>query len=165
MKQFWSMFYILKKPMWEDIVGIKNFRMNNKISSLDCNTNKILLFVVLFKCTQFLNFNWSINLSLFRSPRNECSTYIKDFNSSWRTKSSHSRADFSTFRFISSKRISSLVFVGSGGASCCFDEGVHTFTASFIISNRLIFLHLYIPISSSLLLLAFLQCGWSASEF
>ena len=129
----WSMFEILNKPMWEDIFGIKMFCINNKLYSLDCNTNKNLIVVFLFKCVQFLIFNSSINLTFFGLPPNERPTYIKYFNSSWRKKSSHLRADFSNFPFISSKRISYLVFVCSVGSSCCFYEGVHPFTSSFII--------------------------------
>ena len=118
--------------------------------------------------------------------------YIKDFICSWSTKSSHSIAPIYAILFISFKIISSLVFVGFGGSSCCFDKYVHPFTSLFIISTRLLLLHLRIPISSSYLLLPFtssfiistrllilhfcipisssslllylLQCGWAASE-
>ena len=70
-------------------------------------------------------------------------------------KSSHSIAAISTFLFISSKQIPSLVFIGSGGASYCFDEDVHPFIYSFIISTRLLLLHLLDLTSSSSLLLPF----------
>ena len=46
-----------------------------------------------------------------------------------------------------------------------FDEDFHPFTSSFIISTRLLLLHLGIKISSSSLLLDLIQCGWSESEF
>ena len=102
-------------------------------------TNNLLVFCLL-KRTQFLKFNSSI---------------IKDFNYSWSTKSSHSRAAIFTFLFIYSKRISYLLFFISGGFSCCFDEDVHPFTYSFMLSTRLLPLHLRIPISFSLILLSF----------
>ena len=102
---------------------------------------KNLLVVFLLKQKQFLKFNPPINLSLIGSQRNEWSTYIKDFNCFWSTKSSHSRANLFTFLFICSKRISSLVFVISGVIFCCVYEDVHTFTSSFILSTWLIFLH------------------------
>ena len=147
--------------MLEDLVGIKIFRMNNKLSYFYCITD-CCLYLKTHVCLKFISSN---KLFFFGSPRNEQSTYIKDFNPSWRTKSSHLRAAFSTFYFISSKQLSSLEIVVSGGASCCFDEDVHPFTSSFIISTRLLFLHLRIPISSSSLLLALPQCGWFASIF
>ena len=62
-----------------------------------------------------------------------------------------------TFLFVCSKQISSLVFVISRGAFCCFDEDVHTFTSLFIISTRLLFLHFRIPIYPSSLLLPFIS--------
>ena len=104
---------------------------------------------------QYLKFISSINLSLFGSPRNERSTYIKYFNCSWSIQSSHSRATLSAFLFISSKRISSLVFVGYGVDSCFSNEDINSFTSSFIISTRLLLLHLRIQISSYSLLLPF----------
>ena len=61
--------------------------------------------------------------------------------------------------------MSSLVFVGSGGASCFFDEDVHTFTPSFMISTRLLILHLCIPISYSSLLFSLIYCGMLALKF
>ena len=147
----------MKKPMWKDIVGIKIFRMNNKLSSFECYINKNLNFVFILKHIQFSKFNSSINLSFFGSPHSERSTYIKDFNFSWSTKPSHSRAAIFTLIFISYKWISSLVFVIYGGDSCCFDEDFHPFTSSFILLTRLLLLHLHIPISSSLLLLSFVS--------
>ena len=126
---------------------------------------KKLLAVFLLKRMQFLKFNYSMNLSFFILPRNERSMYIRDFKPSWRTKSSHWSDDFSTFSLIYYKQISSLVFVCSGVDPFCFYEDVHIFTSSFIISTRLLFLHLRIPTSSSLLLLSSLWCSWSASEF
>ena len=113
----------------------------------------------------FLKFNSTINLSFFGSPCNKRSMYIKDFNCSWSKKSSHYRAALSNFRFISSKRIYSFVFVFSGGDSCCFGEHFNLFTFLFIISTWLFLLYLCIPISSSSLMLAALQCDMSASEF
>ena len=110
---------------------------------------KNLIFCILFNCIHFLKFNSSINLSFFGSPRNERLPYINDFNWSWSTKSSHSRADILYFLFVRSKRVPSFVFVLSGGYYCCFDEYVHTFTSSFILSIRLFLLHFRIPISSS----------------
>ena len=139
--------------MWEDIVGIKIFWMNNKFSFLYVIPTKNLLGFFLFKRMQFLKFNSSINLSFFGYTRKERSTYIKDFKFSWNTKLSHSRAAIFTLLFVYSKRISYLIFVGSGGASCCFNEDVHHFTSLFIISTRLIFLYLRISISSYSLLL------------
>ena len=105
---------------------------------------------------QCLKFFSSINLYLFGSLRNERSTYIQDFNCSWITKSSHSKAAIFTFLFICSKRISSLVFVIYGKASCCFNEDVHPFTYLFIISAWIILLNLRIPIYSSSLMLPFI---------
>ena len=69
-------------------------------------------------------------------------------------KPSHSRADLFNFLFVRSKQVSSLVFVLSGGYSCCFDEDVHPFTSSLILSIRLFLLHLRIPISPSSILLS-----------
>ena len=89
---------------------------------------------------------------------------IKYLNCSWSTKSSHSRAALFTFIFICSKEISSLVFVGSGVASCCFDEYVHPFNSSFTISTQIIILHLRITISSYSILLASLNCGMLESN-
>ena len=118
---------------------------------------KNLLVVFIFKQTQFLKFNSSINLYLFGSPSNEWSTFIKDFNFLWRTKSSHSRVAIFTLIFIYYERISSLVFVLSGGDLCCFNEDVHPFTFLFIISTWLILLHLRIPIFPSYLMLHFIS--------
>ena len=128
--------------------------------SLTLIPTKHLPVLFLLQHIQFLKFNSSINLSFFRSPCNELSTYIEDFNWYWSTKSSHLRAAFSTFCFISYKQISYLVFVGSVG-----DSYFSTFTFSFIISTRLLFLHLRIIISSYLIFIALLQYGWSAYEF
>ena len=66
-------------------------------------------------------------------------------------------ADLFNFLFVRSKRVSSLVFVLSGGYSCYFDEDVHPFTSSLILSIQLFLLHLRIPISSSSLLLYFVS--------
>ena len=117
---------------------------------------KNFLVVFLLKRTQFLRFNSSNTSSFFGSPHNARKTYIKDCNCCWSTKSSQSRASLCTFLFIRSKRISSLVFVGSGEASCCFDEKVHYFTYSLVILTRLLLLHLRIPISYSSLLVSFI---------
>ena len=106
---------------------------------------------------RLLKFYSSINLWLFVSLRDDQSTYIKDFNCSWSTNSSHSRADIFIFLFICSKEISSLIFVGSTGTSCCFGEDFHPFTLSFIISTRLLILYLRIPIYSYSLLLPFIS--------
>ena len=119
-------------------------------------TNNLLVFFIL-KNKQFLKLYSSINLSFIVSPRNERSTYIKDFNLSWSTKSPHYRAAIFTFIFISSKRMYSLVFIIYEGDYCCFDEDVHTLTSSFILSTRLLILHLRIPIYSSSLLLSFVS--------
>ena len=115
------------------------------------------LFFFLLKCMQFLKFNSWINLSFIVSPFNERSTYSKDFNCSWSTKPSHSRAALFTFPFIYSKRIYYLVFIIYGGDSICLGEDFHPFTSSFILSTRLLLLHLCIPISSSSLLLYFVS--------
>ena len=64
---------------------------------------------------------------------------------------------FFTFIFVCSKRISSLVFVIYGGASCCFDDDFHPFTSLCIIPTRFIFLYLHIPISSYSLLIPFIS--------
>ena len=103
-------------------------------------TNNLLV-LFLLKRNQFLKFNSSINLLFIWSPLNERSTYIKDFNCSWSTKSSHFRTALFTFIFIFSKQIFSLVFVIYGEYSCCFDVDVHPFTSSFILSTRLLLLH------------------------
>ena len=50
-----------------------------------------------------------------------------------------------------------MVFVIYWGDSCCFDEDVHPFTSLFIMSTRILLLHLRIPISSSSLLLTFIS--------
>ena len=142
--------------MWEDIVGIKKSRMNNKLYFLYVIPTKNLFVVFLFKRMQFLKFNSSINLSFFWSPCNYQPTYIKYFNCSWITKSSHSRVSIFTFLFICSKRIAYLVFVGSGGAFCCLDYNVYTFTYSFIISNLPLLIYLRIPIFSYSLLHPFI---------
>ena len=113
----WFMIEIQNKWMWEDIVGIKIFWMNNKLYFLYVILTKNLLVVFLFKRMQFLKPNSSINLSFFWSPRDEWSTYIKYFNCSRSTKSYHSGATFYTFLLICVKKISNLVFVGNGGAS------------------------------------------------
>ena len=94
-----------------------------------------------------------MNFSFFESPHDERSTYNKDLNCSWSTKSYHYRAALFNFIFIYTKRISSLVFVSSGRASCFFDEDVHPFTSLLIITTRLLLLHLCIPISSYSLLI------------
>ena len=114
-----------------------------------------LLGLFLYKPTQFLRFNSSINLSFIGSTLNEQSTYIKCLNCSWSTKLYHSMAALFEFLFIYSNRISSLVFVIYGGDSCFFNEYVHPFTSSCVLSTRLLLIHLLIPISSSSLLLSF----------
>ena len=113
------------------------------------------LFCIYYQCV-ILKFISLINLYFFWYPRDDRWTEIKNFNYYWSMKSSHSRAALFTFILICSKRILSLVFVGSGGNSCCLDEDVHPFTYSFIISTRLLLLHLRITISPSSLLLPFI---------
>ena len=141
--------------MWECIVGIKKSGWIINFYSL--LPRKKFLVVFLFKSTQFSKFISSIKFYFFGSPRNERSTYIKDLNCSWSMKSSHSRADLFTFILICSKQISSLVFVISVGAPCCFDKYVHLFTSLFINSTQTLLLHLRITISSSSPLLYFIS--------
>ena len=138
MNLVWVTFDILNKLICNYMVGNHKFRMNDKLSLFDCNTNK-KSFCILLKCIQFVKFNSSINLSFFGSPHNEQSTYINYFKWAWSMKSSHYRADLFNFLFVRSKRVSSLVFVISGVYSCCFDEDVHPFTSSLILSIRLFF--------------------------
>ena len=156
MNHVWFTFDILNKWIRDYIVGIKNSGWI--INFIFCViTTKNLLVFFLLKRKQFLKFNSSINLSFIVSPRNELSMYIQDFNCSWSTKSSHSMNAIFTFLFICSKLISSLVFVIYGGDSSCLDGDVHPFTYSFILSTRILLLHLRIPISSSSLLLSLIS--------
>ena len=131
--------------MLGDIIDIKILWMNNKLYFSYAIPTKNLLIVFLFKCMLFLKCNSSINFSFYWSLRNELSSYIKGFNCSWSTKSSQSMAALFTFNFISSKRISSLFFFGSRGASSCFDDNSHPFSYSFIISTQNFLLQLRIP--------------------
>ena len=78
---FWFMFEILNKWMWEDIVGIKIFWMNNKLFLYVIPTKKFIV-VFIFIHIQNLKFNSSIKLYLFGSPHNDWSTYITDLNRS-----------------------------------------------------------------------------------
>ena len=114
-----------------------------------------MLVVFLFKRIQLLKSNSSINLSFLGSPRDEQSMYIKDFNCSWSTKWSYSRADIFIFLFICSKRISYLILVVYGVYSYCFDKDIHPFNSSVMISTWIFLIHLRILISSSSLILPF----------
>ena len=93
-----------------------------------------LIWTLIYYLNTIIKSYW-IKLYFFGSPRNEWLIYIKNFNCSWIPKVYHLRADIFTFLLIFSKRISSLVFVGSWGSSCCFDEDFDTLTYSFIIST------------------------------
>ena len=155
MNLVWFTFEILNKLICNYMVGNQKSGWMINFLYLSVIPTKNLLFLYLFKWIQLVKFNSSINLYLFGSPRNEWSTHINDFNWYWSMKSSYSRADLFKFLFVGSKPVSSLVFVLSGGYSCFFDEDVHSFTSSLILSIRLFLLHLSIPISSSSLLLPF----------